>query len=171
MIEFNKRTVRSGIDRLWMWINQRGYFSLVPKRTAIREVINTNCVFTTLILAAGISHHLFTIVGRTLIQTVPQNVMVEKGTEAKFTCTATTDPDEVMNMRIDWKKDGQFIDYNRAQRVFKNVVDNSLTISGTVFLDTGKYSCVASNGIDSSEAGAFLIVQGEKKLADLCFMP
>ena len=86
--------------------------------------------------------------------------MVEKGTEAKFTCTATTDPNEVTNMRIDWMKDGQFIDYKRAQRVFKNVVDNSLTISGTVFLDTGKYTCVASNGIDSSQAGAFLIVQG-----------
>ena len=86
--------------------------------------------------------------------------MVEKGTEAKFTCTATTDPDEIKQMRIDWKKDGQLIDYHRAQRVYKNVVDNSLTISGTVYLDTGTYTCMASNGIDSSQAGAELIVQG-----------
>ena len=86
--------------------------------------------------------------------------MVFEGTEAKFTCTATTDPEEISNLRIDWKKDGQIIDYDLAQRVFRNDMDNSLTISGTISLDTGKYSCYAHNGLDSEEASTQLVVQG-----------
>ena len=92
--------------------------------------------------------------------TEPQDVMIYEGTEAKFTCTATTDPEEILNMQIDWKKDGQLINYNLAQRVFQNDMDNSLTISGTISLDTGKYTCVASNGLDEDESGAQLMVQG-----------
>lgn len=102
--------------------------------------------------------------GATKIQTIPLDVMVYEGTEAKFTCTATTDPEEVQNQRIDWKKDGQMINYALAQRVFKNDMDNSLTISGTISLDTGKYTCVASNGLDEDEASAQLVVQGGSKV-------
>ncbi len=40
-------------------------------------------------------------------------------------------------------------------------MDNSLTISGTIELDTGKYTCVATNGLDEDEASAQLVVQGE----------
>ena len=101
-----------------------------------------------------------TFAGKTTIETKPLDVMVYEGTEAKFTCTAATDPEEVAGLAIDWKKDGQFIDYQLAQRVFKNDMDNSLTISGTISLDTGKYTCVARNGLDEDEWGAQLIVQG-----------
>ena len=83
-----------------------------------------------------------------------------EGTEAKFTCTATTDPEEVQNLEIRWKKDGDFIDYRVAQRMFKNIMDNSLSISGTIAQDTAKYTCVAVNGLDSDEASAQLVVQG-----------
>lgn len=86
--------------------------------------------------------------------------MIHEGTEAKFTCTATTDPEEVSNLSIEWKKDGQLIDYALAQRVFRNDMDNSLTISGTISLDTGKYTCMATNGLDSDESSAQLVVQG-----------
>lgn len=96
---------------------------------------------------------------KTLIQTEPLDIMIYEGTEAKFTCTATTDPEEVVNLRIDWMKDNQMINYALAQRVFKNDMDNSLTISGTISLDTGKYTCVASNGLDQSMASAQLVVQ------------
>ena len=91
----------------------------------------------------------------------PQDTMVVVGTEAKFTCTAMTDPEEAKNLKIRWKKDDQFIDYEMAQRVFKNYMDNSLTISGLYILDTGKYTCVASNGLDTDEASAQLVVQGK----------
>ena len=32
--------------------------------------------------------------------TAPQSVQVEEDTEAKFTCTATTDPEEIKNLRV-----------------------------------------------------------------------
>ncbi len=48
-----------------------------------------------------------------------------------------------------------------AQRAFQNDLDNSLTISGTIELDTGKYTCVATNGLDEAEASAQLVVQGQ----------
>ena len=102
-----------------------------------------------------------TFAGKTLIQTKPLDIMIYEGTEAKFTCTATTDPEEVSELRIEWKKDGQLIDYALAQRVFKNDMDNSLTISGTISLDTGKYTCMATNGLDENEASAQLVVQGK----------
>ncbi len=47
-----------------------------------------------------------------------------------------------------------------AQRAFQNDMDNSLTISGTISLDTGKYTCVATNGLDEDRASAQLVVQG-----------
>ena len=97
-------------------------------------------------------------------------MMIPEGMEAKFTCTGTTDPDEVENLEITWKKDNQTINYELAQRVFQNAIDNSVTISGTIYLDTGKYTCVASNGLDSSEASAQLIVQGKLLAITLCCM-
>ena len=54
--------------------------------------------------------------GMTRIQTAPLDVMVYAGTEAKFTCTGTTDPEEVQNLEVNWEKDGDPIDYQVAQR-------------------------------------------------------
>ena len=98
--------------------------------------------------------------GKTVIVTPPMDMMVYYQTEAKFTCTATTDPEEATNLGINWMKDGQMIDYALAPRVYQNLIDNSLTISGTIYLDTGVYTCVGDNGLDTSNASAQLIVQG-----------
>lgn len=89
----------------------------------------------------------------------PLSMMVYYVTEAKFTCTATTDPEEVDNLRIIWKKDDEEINYRLAGRVSQIIMDNSLTISGAIYLDTGKYTCTATNGIDMDEKSANLIVQ------------
>ena len=94
--------------------------------------------------------------------TPPLDLMLPEGQEAKLTCTGTTDPDEVQNLKILWAKDGQVINYELAQRVFQNAIDNSLTISGTIYLDTAKYTCIATNGLDQSNASAQLMVQGAK---------
>ena len=46
--------------------------------------------------------------------------------------------------------------------MFKNDMDNSLTISGTISLDTGKYTCMAcTDGLDCDEMSAQLTVQGQ----------
>jgi len=92
--------------------------------------------------------------------TPPLDLMIPEGREAKLTCTGTTDPEEVQNLVIQWAKDGQIINYALAQRVYQNAIDNSLTISGTVYLDTAKYTCIATNGLDSSNASSQLIIQG-----------
>ena len=52
----------------------------------------------------------------TQIQTAPLDITVNEGTEAKFTCTATTDPEEVNYLEISWKKDGELIDFQLAPR-------------------------------------------------------
>ena len=95
-----------------------------------------------------------------MIVTPPLDLMIPSGMEAKLTCTGTTDPDEVNNLQILWMKDNQTINYELAQRVFQNAIDNSLTISGTMYLDTAKYTCIATNGLDSSNASAQLMIQG-----------
>ena len=53
------------------------------------------------------------------------------------------------------------LDCRLAQRMFRNNMDNSLTISGTMSLDTAAYSCMATNGLDEDEITAQLIVQGQ----------
>lgn len=77
---------------------------------------------------------------------------------------ATTDPEELPNLAIDWKKDGNLIDFALAVRVFYDTKDSSLLIRGTITLDSGKYTCIASNGLDTAEASAQLVVQGANQL-------
>ena len=49
--------------------------------------------------------------GRTRIQTGPMDVMVNEDTEVKFTCTATTDAEEINNLEIVWKRNKNYIDF------------------------------------------------------------
>lgn len=80
-------------------------------------------------------------------------------TDAKFTCSGTTDFEEVANLRVYWLKDGKEITTN-DQRMTTNVQDNSLTISGTISRDSGLYTCVVTNGLDQETASAILTVKG-----------
>ena len=107
---------------------------------------------------------------RTHIIKVPQDLTIPEGSAARFNCKATTDPAETQNLKIKWKKiqryphwerDRLFIPNKYTQMVFQNASDNSLEIINTIPLDTGKYVCVASNGLDEVEAEMQLIVQGE----------
>ncbi|VDI06743.1 neuronal cell adhesion molecule, partial [Mytilus galloprovincialis] len=79
-------------------------------------------------------------------------------TDAKFTCSGTTDFEEVANLRVYWLKDGKEITTN-DQRMTTNVQDNSLTISGTISRDSGLYTCVVTNGLDTETSSAILTVK------------
>ena len=57
--------------------------------------------------------------------------MVYAGTEAKFTCTGTTDPEEVQNLEINWEKDGDPINYEAAQRFLST--HSSVKLSFSIF--------------------------------------
>ncbi|XP_055880517.1 neuroglian-like isoform X3 [Biomphalaria glabrata] len=93
---------------------------------------------------------------KTLIVLQPMDLEVRSGINAKFTCSGTTDPEEISTMRTIWMKDHEAIQI--GTRMFLNKQDNSLTISGTEQRDTGTYTCVITNGLDNDTASARLVV-------------
>ncbi|PVD25027.1 hypothetical protein C0Q70_15524 [Pomacea canaliculata] len=95
---------------------------------------------------------------KTLIEQKPLDLEVNAGTDATFTCSATTDPEEVDKLQIKWLKDNKEISAD-ADRMTTNKQNNSLTISGTIVRDSGSYTCVATNGLDQEEASAMLTVR------------
>ena len=68
-------------------------------------------------------------------------------------------PVQVEKLQIKWMKDNKEIS-TVVQRMTTNIQDNSLTISGTIVRDSGTYTCIATNGLDQSEASAMLTVKG-----------
>jgi len=99
------------------------------------------------------------LTGKTRIEQRPTDLEVFAKTDAKFTCSGTTDFEEVKNLRVKWLKDRKEISYTN-QRMTTNVQDNSLTISGTISRDSGFYTCVVTNGLDEETASAILTVKG-----------
>ena len=95
---------------------------------------------------------------KTRIEQKPGDLEVNAGNDGKLTCTGTTDPEEVNNLRLIWYKDGKEITSD-DQRMNKNYQDNSLTISGTIVRDSGTYTCEATNGLDSAKASAVLTIK------------
>ena len=91
----------------------------------------------------------------------PGGLEVTAGSDAKFTCSGTTDFAEIKNLKVSWLKDNKPITTN-DQRMTQNFQDNSLTISGTIARDSGTYTCVVSNGLDNATAGAILTVKGNR---------
>ena len=95
---------------------------------------------------------------KTRIEQKPGDLEVNAGNDGKLTCTGTTDPEEVNNLKLIWYKDHKEITSD-DQRMNKNYQDNSLTISGTIVRDSGTYSCVATNGLDRATASAVLTIK------------
>ncbi|RUS85660.1 hypothetical protein EGW08_006536 [Elysia chlorotica] len=99
---------------------------------------------------------------KTRIEKMPKDLEVFAGFDAKFTCSGTTDPEEVDKLRILWLKDGKEITTD-DQRMTTNIQDSSLTISGTITRDSGTYTCIATNGLDDSRQSALLTVKDRPK--------
>ncbi|KAM3177450.1 hypothetical protein ACTXT7_004535 [Hymenolepis weldensis] len=97
---------------------------------------------------------------RTRVTLAPIETWVYEGQLVKFVCTATTDPEEVANLKVTWYKDGNLIDPILTPRIEQVGFDYSLVIGGAQTLDTGQYRCNATNGLDSATATASLLVQG-----------
>lgn len=92
---------------------------------------------------------------KTQIDLPPTPMTIKFGTNTTFRCAASTDPNEQKNLVITWLKDGKPVEY-RKPRIVRS--GNDLIIRGTTSEDTGNYTCVASNKLDSDSASAELKV-------------
>ncbi|XP_058814203.1 neuroglian isoform X1 [Topomyia yanbarensis] len=85
----------------------------------------------------------------------PQDYEVVAGTQATFRCNAVADSS--LGLTIEWLTDGVPIDFETQPR-FVMTNDYSLTISKTIELDTGVYTCLARTDLDEVNANATLTV-------------
>ncbi len=81
---------------------------------------------------------------------------MEAGDTATFRCNAVYDSD--LSLAIKWLKDSELIDFDVEPRFIQSS-DQSLTITKTTELDSGRYTCLAQSDLDSASANATLIVQ------------
>ena len=95
------------------------------------------------------------IKAKTEINRVPENHSNEAGKVAIFRCGARSDPS--LKLNIIWSFEGKEIDFEQNQRMVK-LADNSLSISNTRELDSGKYTCTAKTELDEVSATATLTV-------------
>lgn len=98
-----------------------------------------------------------TFTGKTKITQPPENFEVAAGNSATFRCNAEADTS--LALSIQWLFNGQQIDFDQDPRIVQ-ASDNSLTISKTLELDSGIFTCVAKTELDHDEAQAILTVQG-----------
>lgn len=92
----------------------------------------------------------------TYITDGPEDYEVEAGTPATFRCNAVSDAS--LNLEIFWLKNDQPIDFEGEPRFVKSS-DYSLTITKTIELDSGTYTCLAKTELDEASANAQLTVQ------------
>ncbi|XP_061175831.1 neuroglian-like [Saccostrea echinata] len=95
---------------------------------------------------------------KTRIVKSPKGLDVTAGSDAKFTCSGTTDLAEIKNLKTSWLKNNNPLKANHP-RIRQNFQDGSLIINGTIVQDSGTYTCVISNGLDNATVGANLIVK------------
>uniref|UniRef100_A0A914I6R1 Uncharacterized protein n=1 Tax=Globodera rostochiensis TaxID=31243 RepID=A0A914I6R1_GLORO len=80
--------------------------------------------------------------------------LIQKNNACKLLCTVTGNPPP----KIEWLKDGQPVDEERVQTLFKSGVA-SLEIFNTRPQDAGVYTCVASNELGQDETSAPVAVE------------
>jgi receptor-type tyrosine-protein phosphatase zeta len=96
---------------------------------------------------------------RTIILVPPETQTVNASEDIILRCDAETDPAEKSKLKIEWHRNGFPIDFTNEGRVSMNMMDNSLKITGCQVRDTAEYTCIASNGLDSTEVTAKLTVR------------
>ena len=89
----------------------------------------------------------------------PLTQTIRHGSRLQFTCQATTDHHEVSRLTISWLKDGEPVNL-KDPRISKTD-GKGLLVTNVSSSDTGNYTCVASNGLDSDSKSAEVKVIGE----------
>ncbi|XP_022649065.1 neuroglian-like [Varroa jacobsoni] len=93
---------------------------------------------------------------KTIITQPPENYEVAADKSAVFRCNAQAD--NTLDLKINWLFNDELIDFERDPRMIQ-ASDNSLTITRTIELDSGVYTCVAKTELDKDTAAATLTVQ------------
>lgn len=97
---------------------------------------------------------------RTVITNGPKDQIVNASSIVIFPCKAETDDLESSNLAIEWRINGEKIDYTRRPHLEHNKQNNSLIITGVEASDSASYTCHAANGVDRTDATARLVVRG-----------
>lgn len=100
----------------------------------------------------------FKVKDATYISDKPEDYEVPAGQPATFRCNAVADP--TLDLEILWMRNNVTIDFDENPRFIKTS-DNSLTISKTMELDSGTYTCVARTILDEASQSSQLTVQGK----------
>jgi len=95
-------------------------------------------------------------VEHTKIITEPEDNVVIAGSMVTFYCTAIAD--HSLHLDIVWLANNEPIDYDTQPRFVINN-DHSMTITKTIELDSGIYTCLAKTELDQVSVNATLIVQ------------
>ncbi|KAL3851941.1 hypothetical protein ACJMK2_015632 [Sinanodonta woodiana] len=86
----------------------------------------------------------------------PKEQQVNFRRDAHFQCSATTDDQESKNLRITWLHNGIPVDLHNPDVKITDAY--GLILKNTSSKNTGNYTCVATNGLDSASASAQLNV-------------
>ena len=77
-----------------------------------------------------------------------------------FTCNATTDPSEIKNLKIEWRRYDEVITNSFDKRYSVSDNGHHLVIKDVEVIDTGSYACHASSSLDSDTVTVTLTIQG-----------
>lgn len=110
-------------------------------------------------------HILLYLSERTAISQLSVDLTVRVSTNVTLRCVATTDPAETAKLKLQWHfGDERLIasspDDGRVRVVAKNDDEILLIFNSVLMIDSGNYSCWASNGLDVAVKTTSLIVQG-----------
>jgi len=90
----------------------------------------------------------------------PLDVTISASQDFELRCLATTDAIEMPLLRVEWLKDASPVNRVSVEHRRMHGIESFLKIKKAKIDDTGNYTCLAGNGIDSDNQSAQVVVAG-----------
>jgi len=90
----------------------------------------------------------------------PPAQVISAPDDITLACQATTDPSEVDNLRVQWRRNGDVINPPARSRYVISDDGSRLTIRQSRVNDTATYTCRAENGVDFDTVEIPVTVRG-----------